>query len=80
MVLSARLLSTSEYARLGVAAAAVGILTAVLDAGVSVMVVRDGARSPADRGGLLMAGVRGRLPLLGIALVGAVAVGAYWVA
>jgi O-antigen/teichoic acid export membrane protein len=73
VVVAARALSTVEYARLGVALAAAGILATVLDAGVSVLLVRDGARDAARRGELFRAALRGRVPFLaGVAAAGIV--------
>src|SRR5262249_30795707 len=76
VVVAARSLSTVEYARLGVALAAAGILATVLDAGVSVLLVRDGARDAARRGELFRAALRGRMPFLALVAAAGIVLGA----
>jgi O-antigen/teichoic acid export membrane protein len=76
IVVAARALSTVEYARLGVALAAAGIVATVLDAGVGVLLVRDGARDAARRGALFLGAVRGRLPFVVVAASAGLVVGA----
>jgi O-antigen/teichoic acid export membrane protein len=76
VVFAARSLSTVEYARLGVALAAAGILATLLDAGVSVLLVRDGARDVARRGELFRAALRGRLPFLAVVASAGLVLGA----
>jgi PST family polysaccharide transporter len=72
-VIAARALSTHEFAVLGVCLALVTVLTAALDAGVSVLVVRDGAQDTGRRGAILYATTAARLPFA--VAVAAVAVG-----
>ena len=74
-IVAAHLLSTSQFALLGVCLALVTVLTTALDAGVSVLVVRDGARDARRRGAVLRASIRMRIPLVVVALVAAIAVG-----
>jgi O-antigen/teichoic acid export membrane protein len=63
VLLAARMLEPSELARLGVALAGAGILTTLLDAGTSTLLVRDGARGPEHRGGIVREAALGRVPL-----------------
>jgi len=75
VALAARWLTTGQFALLGASLAAVTILTAVLDGGLSVLIVRDGAAESSARFATLRAGLAARLPLLGVALVAAAAFG-----
>ena len=75
MVFAARLLPVHEFAALGVALAVSTVLTAVLDAGVATLVVRDGAAGRAEAGMLLRSSLFARLPLLALACAGAAIAG-----
>lgn len=77
LMVSARLLSTEQFAQLGVAVAAYGIITAVGDLGVSVLIQRDGAADPATRRALRAASLRARAPFALLTLVAAAAIGAW---
>jgi O-antigen/teichoic acid export membrane protein len=74
---SARLLSVAEFARLGVALAALTVATSFLDAGFSTLIVKDGARSPAHAFGLLRSSLRIRTPLAVGVLAAGLLVGLY---
>jgi O-antigen/teichoic acid export membrane protein len=75
VALAARWLTVEQFALVGAALAAATILTAVLDGGLSTLIVRDGAASAAARTATLRAGLAARLPILGVALVAAAAFG-----
>lgn len=75
VALAARWLTTEQFALLGASLAVVTILTAVLDGGLSVLIVRDGAADSAARFGTLRAGLAARLPLLALVFVGAATFG-----
>ena len=75
ITLAARWLTTEQFAVLGASMAVVTILTAVLDGGLSVLIVRDGAADSSSLFGTLRAGGVARLPLLVLVFVGAAAVG-----
>ncbi len=64
LLLLAHGLDIDEFARLGVAMAAMLILMSVLDGGISVVATRDGASDPNARRQLLRAGTAARVPLL----------------
>ena len=68
MVIAARTLSTDEFAAIGTALAASGIIAVALDAGAGLLITRDGARDRAVCGGLLASLGVARMPL-GIAVV-----------
>lgn len=71
LLVAARALPTDEFAQLGVAMAVMLILTAVLDGGVSTVIIRDGANMGGDRLALLRSSALMRLPLLLVMVVGA---------
>jgi O-antigen/teichoic acid export membrane protein len=75
VALAARWLATEQFALLGASLAVVTILTAVLDGGLSVLIVRDGAADSAARFGTLRAGLAARLPLIALVFVGAATFG-----
>lgn len=76
VALAARWLTTDQFALLGASLAAVTILTALLDGGLSILIVRDGAADSATRMGTLRAGLVVRIPALALLLVAAAAFGA----
>jgi O-antigen/teichoic acid export membrane protein len=76
VALAARWLTTGQFALLGASLAAMTILTATLDGGLSVLIVRDGAADAPARFGTLRAGLAARLPVLALAFVAAAAFGA----
>jgi O-antigen/teichoic acid export membrane protein len=76
VALAARWLTVEQFALVGAALAAATILTAVLDGGLSTLIVRDGAASATARTATLRAGLAARLPLLALAFVAAAAFGA----
>ncbi len=63
LVVLAHELAVAEFARLGVAMAAVIILTSALDGGIAVVATRDGAARAGLRRELLSAGMRARVPV-----------------
>lgn len=71
LLVAARALPTHEFAQLGVAMAVMLILTAVLDGGVSTVIVRDGATTGGGRLALLRSSAAMRLPLLLVMVVAA---------
>jgi O-antigen/teichoic acid export membrane protein len=75
VTLAARLLTTEQFAVLGASLAVVTILTAVLDGGLSVLIVRDGAADSSSLLGTLRAGGVARLPLFALAFVVAAVLG-----
>ncbi len=75
VAVAARLLSTGEFARLGVALAATSLVTSALDAGFSVLIVREGAADPLGRGALVRASIRARAPIAAVAVAGGLAFG-----
>jgi O-antigen/teichoic acid export membrane protein len=77
VAISARLLPVEQFARLGVALAALTVATSLLDAGVSTLLVRDGARQPAQAMGLLRSSVHIRAPLAALVLAAGLALGLY---
>ncbi len=74
VIVCARLLPVSEMALLGICLAAATLLMGLLDAGVSVVITRDGATS-GSAATLLLRSTLIRLPLVAAVLVGAVVVG-----
>jgi O-antigen/teichoic acid export membrane protein len=72
IVISARFLSVAEFALLATGMAAAGLLGSLLDLGAGTLLARDGARSRAHRGALLIGLLEARAPL---ALAMLVAVG-----
>jgi len=75
VVVSAHFLPVDQFARLGVALAALTVATSFLDAGFSTLIVRDGARDAACAMGLLRTSLRVRAPLAALVLVAGLAVG-----
>ena len=75
IVVSARFLSVDEFAVLVTGLAAAGLLGSLLDFGAGTLLTRDGARSRAHRGALLVSLVEARAPLAVAAVVAAVSVG-----
>jgi O-antigen/teichoic acid export membrane protein len=75
VVISARLLPVAEFARLGVALAALTVATSLLDAGFSTLIVRDGAGRPSRAMGLLSSSIRARAPLAALMLATGLAAG-----
>jgi O-antigen/teichoic acid export membrane protein len=73
----ARLLPVNEFARLGVALAALTVFTSVVDGGFSTLIVRDGARYSTESMALLRASIRVRVPLAGVVLVASLLGGIY---
>ncbi len=73
----ARLLPVGEFAHLGIALAALTVVTSLMDGGFSTLIVRDGARCSTDSMALLRASVRVRLPLAGLVLLAGLGVGVY---
>ena len=68
LVISGRMLPTSEFAVVAAALSASAILTALLDAGCQTLLAREGVAGPATRGALLRDLARARVPLaLGVA-------------
>jgi O-antigen/teichoic acid export membrane protein len=76
VMVAARLLPVDAFAALATALAAAGVIGSLLDLGAGTLLARDGARSRADRGALLEALLRARIPIVVAVLVTAVAVGA----
>ncbi len=76
LAVAARQLSTGQFALLGASLAAVTILTAVFDGGLSTLIARDGSADTAARHGLLRSGLIVRAPLLALALGCALPAGA----
>jgi O-antigen/teichoic acid export membrane protein len=76
LAIAARWLTTEQFALLGASLAGVTILTAVLDGGLSMLIVRDGAADSAARTGTLWAGLVARAPILALAFAGAAIFGA----
>jgi O-antigen/teichoic acid export membrane protein len=77
VVISARLLAVDQFARLGVALAALTVATSVLDAGFSTLIVRDGAGRPSRAMGLLRSSIRVRAPLAALVLATGLAAGLF---
>ena len=75
VVISARLLPVTQFARLGVALAALTVATSVLDAGFSTLIVRDGAGRRSRAMGLLRSSIRVRAPLAALVLATGLAAG-----
>lgn len=75
IVISARFLSVGEFALLATGMAVAGLLGSLLDLGAGTLLTRDGARSRAHRGGLLVGLLEGRAPLALAVLVAAAVVG-----
>ena len=69
VVVCARLLPVSEFAHLGIALAALTVVTSLVDGGFSTLIVRDGARCSTEPMALLRASVRVRLPLACVVLL-----------
>jgi O-antigen/teichoic acid export membrane protein len=63
LLVLAHTMTVAEYARLGIAMAAMLIVTSVLDGGVGIVAVREGASDPESRVRLLHAGMVARGPL-----------------
>jgi O-antigen/teichoic acid export membrane protein len=76
LLLLARGVAVGEFARLGVAMAAMLIATSALDGGLGVVATRDGANAPELRGALLRSGLVARLPLLAAIAIACLAGGA----
>ena len=74
-LVAARMLSVAEFARFAVCLALIAVLTAVIDAGAQTLLTRDAAAAPETRRGLLIALLKGRLPLAFVILVVAVPLG-----
>src|SRR5262249_24732659 len=77
LAIVAHVLSTAQFAALGVALAAITVLTTLLDAGVSIVLVRDGRGQPGPALSMLRASAVARVPLVVVACCGGLAVGAY---
>jgi O-antigen/teichoic acid export membrane protein len=75
IAIAARGLSTGQFAMLGAALAAITIVSAAFDGGLSVLIVRDGAAERPARWGILRAGLAARVPLVVPAVAVAAAVG-----
>jgi O-antigen/teichoic acid export membrane protein len=75
IVISARFLSVAEFALLATGMAAAGLLGSLLDLGAGTLLTRDGARSRAHRGALLIGLLEARAPLALAVLVAAALVG-----
>ena len=76
LLLLAHSLAVVEFSRLGVAMAAMLIVTSVLDGGISVVATREGAADPMQRLGLLRASATARMPLAAAAAAGCLVAGA----
>jgi len=76
LVIAARVLSTREFAALGVSLAVATVLTCLLDAGSSVALVRDAEGSRERALASLRASARGRMPLALVVWGAGVLVGA----
>lgn len=76
LLLLAHGLSVDEFARLGVAMAAMLIVTSVLDGGIGTLTTREGAADPSRRLGLLRIGAAARLPLVALCAAACVIAGA----
>ncbi len=76
VMVAARLLPVDAFAALATALAAAGVIGSLLDLGAGTLLARDGARSRADRGALLDALLRARIPVIVAVLVAAVAIAA----
>ena len=76
LAIVAHVLSTAEFAALGVALAAITVLTTILDAGASIVLVRDGRGQPGLALSMLRASAVARVPLVLVACCGGLAVGA----
>jgi O-antigen/teichoic acid export membrane protein len=77
VVVCARLLPVSEFAHLGIALAALTVVTSLVDGGFSTLIVRDGARCSTESMALLRASVRVRLPLACVVLLAGLCAGVY---
>lgn len=77
VVACARLLPVGEFAHLGIALAALTVVTSLVDGGFSTLIVRDGARCSTESMALLRASVRVRLPLAGLVLLAGLGAGVY---
>jgi O-antigen/teichoic acid export membrane protein len=77
VVACARLLPVGEFAHLGIALAALTVVTSLVDGGFSTLIVRDGARSSSESMALLRASVRVRLPVAGLVLLAGLGAGVY---
>lgn len=76
LLVLARGLSVDAFARLGVAMAAMLIVTSLLDGGIGLVATRDGAAKPGLRHGLLRSGLSARLPLAAVSTAACLAAGA----
>jgi len=74
IVMSASFLSVGEFALLATGMAVAGLLGSLLDLGAGTLLTRDGARSRAHRGGLLVGLLAARAPLALAVLVAAAVV------
>ena len=74
-VVAARGLSTTQFALLAAALALATVLTQAFDLGSQTLLTRDGVGGPPVRGELLRASILARLPLFGLALLAATAIG-----
>jgi O-antigen/teichoic acid export membrane protein len=78
----ARLLPIAEFAHLGMAIAALTVFTAVVDGGLSTLIVREGASRQRESMALFRASVRARLPLavfvIVAGIVGGLTIGDAW--
>ena len=63
LVIAGQSMAPVEFARFGVCLAGLGVVAAVLDGGIAVLISRDGAASPARRRSLVLASIRVRVPL-----------------
>jgi O-antigen/teichoic acid export membrane protein len=77
VVISARLLPVAQFARLGVALAALTVATSILDAGFSTLIVRDGAGRRSRAMGLLRTSIRVRVPFAALVLATGLAAGLF---
>jgi O-antigen/teichoic acid export membrane protein len=77
VVVAARFFTVSEFAALATGLALAGVLTALLDLGVGLLVSRDGAKCRTARGALLSGSLLARLPIFCVVLLGAPFVGAF---
>jgi O-antigen/teichoic acid export membrane protein len=75
IVISARFLAVGEFALLATGMAAAGLLGSLLDLGAGTLLTRDGGRSRAHRGALLIGLLEVRAPLALAVLVAVIAVG-----
>jgi O-antigen/teichoic acid export membrane protein len=75
LALAAHSLSVRRFALLASAVASATVLTAALDMGAQVLLTRDGSAGPEQRGALLLALTKARLPLLAVTVLGATVVG-----